>query len=146
MSRTISCEKCGKQIRPGDDQKDCPCPGCREEFLQFRNILIELQDRAYSRYNQTLITLSTAVIGVSVVIAKDLGLPLSWLLFVSWICWTATCVLALCGYFRTARKVTERLWEVDKNYESDSDVVSEQSPQTFKHEFWVTVFNSVRIP
>jgi hypothetical protein len=94
----------------------------REEYLEERKILVELESRAYSTYDRTIITLASGAIAVSITFSSSIlrgDSTLSWtvyLLFASWLFWLLSILSQLMSFLITAKVMRNAVERLNSEY------------------------------
>lgn len=96
----------------------------RSEYLDERKLIIQLKDGASQRFDQILTTLSSAALGFSIVIVKDLlkmpGVKVQYLLVLAWISWFASLLSVLLSLLLSESVLSRMLENVDAEYQNQS--------------------------
>lgn len=94
----------------------------RSEYLDERKIIIQLKDGASQRFDQILTTLSSAALGFSILIVKDLlktpGIKFQYLLIGAWIMWFASLLSVLVSLLLSEHVLSRMLDNVDAEYQN----------------------------
>lgn len=94
----------------------------RSEYLDERKIIIQLKDGASQRFDQILTTLSSAALGFSILIVKDLlktpGIKFQYLLIWAWIMWFASLLSVLVSLLLSEHVLSRMLDNVDAEYQN----------------------------
>lgn len=93
----------------------------RTEYLDERKLLIQLKDGASQRFDQILTALSSAALGFSILIGKDLlktpDITFKYLLIWSWIMWFASLVSVLISLLSSEHVISRMLDNIDAEYQ-----------------------------
>jgi hypothetical protein len=94
----------------------------RSEYLDERKLIIQLKDGASQRFDQILTALSSAALGFSILIGKDLlkmpDVKLQYLLICAWIMWFASLVSVLISLLSSEYVLSRMLDNVDAEYQN----------------------------
>jgi hypothetical protein len=84
---------------------------------EYRNLLIQADQKAQDDYDKTVIALSSGALGVSFAFIKDIVGSSNWkdpnLLLFSWICWGTSVTLVLISYYFSQQALRRAITQID---------------------------------
>lgn len=96
----------------------------RSEYLDERKLLIQLKDGTSQRFDQILTTLSSAALGFSILIVKDLlktpGIKFQYLLIGAWIMWFASLLSVLISLLLSEHTISQMMDKADAEYQNQT--------------------------
>ena len=90
-----------------------------DHLKDYRNLIVELRQKAIEQYEKTLLTLSTGALTLSVVFVKDIFKDnvseVLGFLYLAWSCWVISVSLSLISFYISQFAYGKALQQIDTN-------------------------------
>lgn len=102
-----------------------------QAYLEYQKILAASRQSAYASFDRAVLTLSTAMLGLSMSFIKDVVATLSWpvLLYLSWLLFCAAIVLTLISFLQSQKSMDLQHKDAEDYYlRCQNDAISRPNP------------------
>lgn len=106
----------------------------RQEYLQTRHALVELQNSSYKTFDKAILFLSSGAIAISVTVLeiKEMASDSIDLLFASWAFWLASLLFQLRTYLWSGSALEAQIIQCDMAYQNNK-----YEPKTTSYNKWI---------